>query len=242
MRFTAALTAVAVGLVLGSPPAFAAPCSPSSSYHIFWQDLTTLGMEVSWAGGTQGDIRLTNWTLDPCEDSAASSTSHFELRRYDCGADMFEASLQKRHDGKYYYRIAYGICPNETEVASGLLSTKCTVTVGEFYTFRVKWTANVSKWEAHVKCPDGTWKFLGSWEGVQSGDRDGWPMVEVHRLGATTGLSNHHHNLFFRDANNIWYSWANMGCRSDDDPDWNGREVAGDHFETIQQSQLCPRD
>jgi hypothetical protein len=84
------------------------------------------------------------------------------------------------------------------------------------------------------RCPDGTWVFLDDWVGLPSGDSSGKPMVEVGAKGGATGESNHHHNLFYRDTDNIWKSWIGMVCHNDDDFNWDGRKIAADHFETIE--------
>lgn len=130
-----------------------------------------------------------------------------------------------------------------TPSPEGLVTKRCSGgAIGDFYTFRVRTIGGQGgPYEAHVQCPGGGWQHLATWDGPPNGDDDGKPMVEAGRQGPNTGLSDHHHDLKFRDANNQWYSWAGMECHLDDNSAWNGYKVPGetDHFETRKASGTC---
>lgn len=227
-----------------TPQSIYATCPTEFFDHIFWRDLTSQGSQVSWSGGTQGHIRRTGWSIDPCTggvygDSRAWATSFLEIAT---NGDFFEAGMRRNHNKSYSWFVNYSL-GTEVTIGTGSLDSKCSGgAIGDFYTFRVRTIGGQGgPYEAHVQCPGGGWQHLATWDGPPNGDDDGKPMVEAGRQGPNTGLSDHHHDLKFRDANNQWYSWAGMECHLDDNSAWNGYKVPGeaDHFETRKASGTC---
>jgi hypothetical protein len=58
------------------------------------------------------------------------------------------------------------------------------------------------------------------------------------KFGGGSGMSSPHHSLITAQFS-VWRAWTDMGCWADGTPSWQGRKVAGDHYETVQGSMSC---
>jgi hypothetical protein len=105
--------------------------------------------------------------------------------------------------------------------------------IGDFEEWKIDHVNGGTDWKMRVKCVGyTTFQLLATWSG--STYSLGTPFAETWRFGGVqTGMSDHHHNLQYRNTADIWVSWANMGVQCDSATDWDGKKIAADHYDTV---------
>jgi hypothetical protein len=202
----------------------------SAEENIFWAGKGVGGFLVN-AAGTENQIRETGRTPDSScsyRVNIGGSTAHLLLTL--TGDDFVEVGWERATDGVFRWFAEYSISGIPHAAGSNLLTGFCpNATIGDFDYWRVEYAGGFD-WSVKVKC-DADLSFQTITTILDLCCAQGTPEAETFRRGAATGMSDHHHNLRYKNGGS-WVAWPDMACEQDIVTDWDGNEIAANHYET----------
>ncbi|HYU58482.1 MAG TPA: hypothetical protein VEO00_10590, partial [Actinomycetota bacterium] len=93
-------------------------------------------------------------------------------------------------------------------------------------------------WRLAIKYPGDTdWAVARIAEDMW--DKKGWAIGEVSKYGAGASADNSEFNLQYRNLNDQWGPWKDVGCWSDSLADWSANRTSGTEFKVVQQEGYC---